>query len=178
MAGVPSSGTLEMLKLARERKWGDYSGNATINGPISMFNLILGGNTGGGATSGDTYPSPNASSPTVLPSPPPNPIPEVSFADFYGYQQITTRTAFNYVFNSSSSNNACASAIPIGPYYHTGLNADPEVGNVVYQLQYPSTVVAGNGYYAVYATGFPGGATGNWFRITDSNGTVAQVGSC
>ena len=32
-----------------------------------MYNLILGGNTGGAVNSGDTYLTPNPSSPTVLP---------------------------------------------------------------------------------------------------------------
>ena len=52
MAGVPSSGTLEMIKIARERRWANYSGNGLITAPISMYNLILGGNTGGAVNSG------------------------------------------------------------------------------------------------------------------------------
>ena len=98
--GVPSSGTLEMIKIARERRWGNYSGNGTITGPISMYNLILGGNTGGAVNSGDTYLSPNPSSPTVLPGAGPGNQPW-RFSNFYGYVQITARTAFNYVFSSS-----------------------------------------------------------------------------
>ena len=94
--GVPSSGTLEMIKIARERRWANYSGNGTITGPISMYNLILGGNTGGAVNSGDTYLSPNPSSPTVLPGAGPGNQPW-RFSNFYGYEQVTARFAFNYV---------------------------------------------------------------------------------
>ena len=174
MAGVPSSGTLEMVKLARERRWADYGGNGIILGPIPMYNLIFGGNSGGGTPSGETYLSPNASSPTVLPNTTP-----FRFSDFYGYKQVTTRTAFDFIYNATSSVSACSSGLPSGTtYYHTGLNLDPSIGDVVYQGAYPSTTVAGNGYYAVYSPTFPNNATGNWFRITDSNGTVMDVQSC
>ena len=55
---VPSSGTLSMQSLAQECLYGTY-GSGTITGPISMYNLVNGGNTGGGATSGNTYPTVN-----------------------------------------------------------------------------------------------------------------------
>ena len=176
MAGVPSSGTLEMIKIARERRWGNYSGNGTITGPISFYNLLLGGNTGGAVNSGDTYLSPNASSPTVLPTD--NPPLSASFADFYGYVQITARTAFDFVFSSTSgTNGSCLIGIPTGPYYHTGLNLTPSVGDVVYQAAAPSTTVAGPGYYTPYTTTFPPTSSFNWFRIV-SNGVVHSVGTC
>ena len=55
---VPSSGTLSMLDIAQECKHGTY-GSGSITGPISMYNLINGGNTGGAVTSGETYPTIN-----------------------------------------------------------------------------------------------------------------------
>jgi hypothetical protein len=58
---VPSSGTLSMLDIAQECKHGTY-GSGSITGPISMYNLINGGNTGGAVTSGETYPSINSAS--------------------------------------------------------------------------------------------------------------------
>ena len=176
--GVPSSGTLEMIKIARERRWANYSGNGLITAPISMYNLILGGNTGGAVNSGDTYLTPNPSSPTVLPGGPPPIDTPYRFSNFYGYEQVTARFAFNYVFSSSSGpNGSCNSAIPSGPYYHTGLNLTPSVNDVVYQGAAPSTTVAGPGYYTPYTTTFPEQSSGNWFRII-SNGVVHSVGSC
>ncbi len=55
---VPSSGTLSMQDIAQERLNSTY-GSGNVSGPISMYNLINGGNTGGAVTSGDTYPAIN-----------------------------------------------------------------------------------------------------------------------
>ena len=59
--GVPLSGTISMLGLAQEALNGTY-GSSTINGPISMYDLINGGNAG----SGETYPAINQN---CLPNP-------------------------------------------------------------------------------------------------------------
>ena len=52
---VPSSGTLSMLKIARERKHSDYNGSQSM-GTISMRDLMEGGNAGGSTVS---YPAVN-----------------------------------------------------------------------------------------------------------------------
>ena len=59
--GVPLSGTISMLGLAQEALNGTY-GSGTINGAISMYDLINGGNAG----SGETYPAINQN---CLPNP-------------------------------------------------------------------------------------------------------------
>jgi len=59
--GVPLSGTISMLGLAQEALNGTY-GSGTINGPISMYDLINSGNAG----SGETYPAINQN---CLPNP-------------------------------------------------------------------------------------------------------------
>ena len=48
---VPASGTLSMQDIAQERLNNTY-GSGSVTGPISMYNLINGGNTGGAVTSG------------------------------------------------------------------------------------------------------------------------------
>lgn len=55
---VPASGTLSMQDIAQERLNNTY-GSGSVTGPISMYNLINGGNTGGAVTSGNTYPALN-----------------------------------------------------------------------------------------------------------------------
>jgi len=52
---VPSSGTLSMVKLAREAKYADYNGGQTM-GTISMYDLTNGGNSNGSTIS---YPTVN-----------------------------------------------------------------------------------------------------------------------
>ena len=55
---VPGSGTLSMQDIAQERLNSTY-GSGNVSGPISMYNLVNGGNTGGAVTSGNTYPAIN-----------------------------------------------------------------------------------------------------------------------
>jgi hypothetical protein len=52
---VPSSGALNMLNLAREALYGTW-GSGTITSPISLYDLVNGGNTNG---SGNSYPTVN-----------------------------------------------------------------------------------------------------------------------
>ena len=54
--GVPTTGSLSMLGLAQEALNGTY-GTGTINGAISMYDLMNSGNAG----SGETYPALNTS---------------------------------------------------------------------------------------------------------------------
>ena len=52
---VPTSGALNMLNLAREALYGTW-GSGTITGPISLYDMVNGGNTNG---SGNSYPTVN-----------------------------------------------------------------------------------------------------------------------
>ena len=51
---VPSSGELLMRKLAKEKLYDDYNSAQGITGPISMYDLVNGGNTNGSGHSYDT----------------------------------------------------------------------------------------------------------------------------
>jgi len=69
--GVPSSGELSILKLAREKKYDDYNSTSSIAGSISLYDLFLGGNTKG---SGESYEATNTLSPSY-----PKPINESQY---------------------------------------------------------------------------------------------------
>ena len=62
---VPATGALSMQDIAQERLHSTY-GSGSVTGPISMYNLVNGGNTGGAVTSGNTYPAVNTG---CLPNP-------------------------------------------------------------------------------------------------------------
>ena len=47
---VPTSGQLNLVKLAREAKYADYNGNQTM-GTIAMYDIVNGGNTHGSTIS-------------------------------------------------------------------------------------------------------------------------------
>jgi len=59
---VPGSGTLSMLNIAQEALYGTW-GSGTITGPISLYDMVNGGNTNG---SGNSYPTVNTG---CLPNP-------------------------------------------------------------------------------------------------------------
>ena len=59
---VPNSGALNMLNMAREALYGTW-GSGTITGPISLYDMVNGGNSHG---SGNSYPTVNEN---CLPNP-------------------------------------------------------------------------------------------------------------
>ena len=60
---VPSSGQLNMLKLAREKVYDNYNSSSGITAPISMYDLVNGGNTNSSGVSYDTTNQQSASRP-------------------------------------------------------------------------------------------------------------------
>lgn len=74
---VPSSGQLNMLKLAREKVYDNYNSSSGITAPISMYDLVNGGNTNG---SGVSYDTTNQQS-----GPKPNTTAPHAFSEWYGY---------------------------------------------------------------------------------------------
>lgn len=51
---VPATGELNMLGLAKEKKYDDYNSASAITGPITLYDLFIGGNTKGSGESYDT----------------------------------------------------------------------------------------------------------------------------
>ena len=72
---VPSSGTLTMLGLARERKVGNYNASTLFLNPILMTDLINGGGL-------NSFPALNVNSPFK-----PNTSTPHSMSEWYGYDQ-------------------------------------------------------------------------------------------
>jgi len=74
---VPSSGQLDMLKLAREKVYDDYNSTSGITAPISMYDLVNGGNTNGSGVSYDVTNTNSLAHPdTVTPH---------AFSEWYSY---------------------------------------------------------------------------------------------
>lgn len=164
---------ITMLKTARERKYSNYDGNGTITSPIYMSDIqrLSGGNSSG---SGTSYPPVALANPIDNRPDGENPL---AMSEFSLYDQNPPRTAFMFNYNSQSSNNACAFAIPIDTYYHTDPNnLVPSSLNVytAYTTQ-SGTTPANAGYYAIYTTG--GSASGSWMQV-GNNGLIIATGSC
>tara|TARA_R100000654_G_scaffold657_4_gene2582 strand:- start:1215 stop:1688 length:474 start_codon:yes stop_codon:yes gene_type:complete len=154
---VPASGTLSMQDIAQERLNSTY-GSGNVSGPISMYNLVNGGNTGGAVTSGNNYPAVNTGCT-------PNPATR-------GSLQLT---AVRDVMGSSS---------PITLYYSAGIGdaSNLQLGHILYSnsnLTTPYNLICG------LQTGDTGNSTricdtGDVAGCIDTNssGVITNLGGC
>ena len=168
---------ISMLKTARERTGSGYTSSISIASPIYMSDIqrLSGGNTSG---SGRSYPAVNTLNPVENRPDGSNPL---GMSEFSEYNQNVTRSAFNYIYSSSSSANACQAGIPSpAPYFHTDVNnLVPDAGGgqyTAYTTISGSTVVAA-GYYSIYSTGNFPSASGKWMQV-NNEGAIIAVGNC
>tara|TARA_R100000734_G_scaffold18969_1_gene17280 strand:- start:1009 stop:1533 length:525 start_codon:yes stop_codon:yes gene_type:complete len=173
--GVPTSGSIEMLKLARERKGNGYTSSATITSPIHLSDLsrLTGGNSSG---SGVSYPAINQLNPADSKPDGSNPL---AISEFRGYEQNVTLTAFDFIFSSTSSNDACLSGFPLGPFYHNDTNnlfPDDLTGVYTAYQNSSGTLVASSGFYQIFQSG-GFSSTGKFIQV-GSNGAIIGGGNC
>lgn len=156
---VPSSGTLTMLGLAREKVYNNYSSTSTPTAPYSLYDLVRGGNTNG---SGTSFPSTNTMSPSY-----PSSTTPYEMSDWYGYDNdYSSLTSFSSGAVASTGNLACAQGAPTNTYYHDGSGSFPAVGDNVYTNAFGTTAL-GNGTYKIST---------NYMVV--SSGAVTQVNVC
>jgi len=172
--GVPTSGELTMLKIARERKGYGYTSGTSITAPIYLSDLsrLTGGNSSG---SGESYPSINTLNPADERPDGSNPL---QMSEFYGYEQNVTLVAFYFIYDSGSSGSACAAGLPDpSPYYHNDSNnLYPSQLNGYYTAYInTSGTTASAGYYQVFDSSF--NSTGKYIQV-GSGGSIIGGGSC
>ena len=168
---------ITMLKTARERTGAGYTSNFFIATPIYMSDLqrLSGGDASG---SGRSYPAVNTLNPINNRPDGENPL---RFGEFSEYNQNVTRTAFQFIYSSSSSSNACTAGLPSGTtYFHTDTNnLVPDSGSGIYvaYTTISGSQVASAGYYAIYSNDNLPSPTGKWMQV-GNNGTIIGVGNC
>lgn len=165
---------ITMLKTARERKYSNYDGNGTITSPIYMSDIqrLSGGNSSG---SGTSYPPVAMGNPETNRPDGENPL---QMSEFSLYDQNPPRTAFYYIYDSSSSGSACNLGIPEGPYYHTDPNnlyPDDLTGIYTAYTTQTGTTPVSSGYYQIYNSDFS--TTGKYIYV-GSNGAITGGGNC
>ncbi len=170
---VPNS-DISILRLARERKGFGYTSSTNITAPIfnSDLHRLSGGNTSG---SGTSYPAINTLNPQ---NERPDGNPPEKFSEFIGYEQNVTLVAFDYIYDTTSSNDACLAGIPFDTHYHNdGNNLYPSALDGTYTAYANSsgTIVASSGFYQVFASG---GSSTNKFIQVGSNGAIIGGGNC
>ena len=172
---VPSSGAINMLNIAKERKYSDYNSSSSITSPIYMSDIsrLSGGNSSG---SGTSYPAVNLANPVSNRPDGSNPL---QMSEFKGYDQDAARTAFEFLYSASNSNDACAFGLPDGTvYYHTdGSNQYPSAldGTFYAYTSATGTTPVSAGYYQVFST--VGISTSKYIQV-GSGGAIIAGGNC
>mgnify|MGYP003120618348 FL=1 len=172
---VPTSGSIEMLKLAKERKFSDYNSSSSITSPIFLSDLsrLSGGNSSG---SGTSYPAINLANPSTSRPDGSNPL---SIGEFRGYDQDAARSAFQFLYSASSSSSSCVAGLPDGTeYYHTdGSNTYPSAldGTFFAYTSATGTTPVSAGFYQVFDTF---GISTSKFIQTNSSGAIIGGGNC
>ena len=139
---------------------------------ICQIYLLTGGNSSG---SGTSYPAVNTLNPEIERPDGEDPL---KFSEFYSYEQNVTLTAFDYVFDETSSNDACSGCKPLGPFYHNDVNnlyPDALDGTYTAYENTSGSIKASTGYYQIYASG--GSSTGKYIQV-GSEGSIIGGGTC
>ena len=171
-----SQDEISMFKTGRERTGAGYDSNYNLATPVYMSDMqrLSGGNSSG---SGQNYPPVALANPVENRPDGENPL---GMSEFSLYDQNPPRTAFQFVYSSSSSSNSCQAAIPAPTaYFHTDPNnLVPDNINIytAYTTQ-TGTTVAAAGYYGIYSTGNLPSPSGSWMQV-GNNGLIIAVGSC
>ncbi len=150
---VPSSGTLSQLAMAQEALYGTY-GSGSVTGPISLYDMVNGGNTNG---SGNSYPTINTGCT-------PNPATR-------GSLQLTA------VRDDMGSDS------PITLYYSAGIGnaSNLQVGHVLYSdtnLTTPYDLTCGLQTGSSATTTICGAGQVAGCIDTNSSGVITSLGSC
>lgn len=196
---VPSSGTLSMYNLAREKHHDDYSSNQNILIPISMYDLVNGGNTNGSGVSYDVTTQASSSKPDAT-------APH-AMSEWYSYDHDTISiTVYESSWSPSGTNwytngsddighatkaAACSSTNTINSCYAISWTGTLGNGTTLYFMHGNSCVLNtvldannryikmgnyGGGIGSNCATAYPGGTVGNVMKVSDS-GVVSEFAS-
>ena len=133
---VPSSGSLSMLDMAHEALYATY-GTGSVTGPISMYDMMNGGNTNG---SGNSYPSINTAC---------TPNPEQSLAN------STTITLYNSNYQNGTAGYMSGSTLTTGMTIYTNPCGGITIGSGNYWVEGANTCLDDSGctYIAVNSSG-------------------------
>jgi|TARA_R100000030_G_C3218248_1_gene115230 hypothetical protein len=163
---VPTNGVLSMQSMAQEALYGTY-GSGSVTGPISLYDMVNGGNTNG---SGNSYPTINQN---CLP----NPASRGAYVPFLILKKYTNSSLVStntYYLDPSEAANP--ENLTNGDILYTDANLTTPVGahsgtgNVYVQDQPgPSKEQSACGLDGIWPN------SGAWEVTTDANGAITIV---
>jgi len=150
---VPSSGQLSQLAMAQEALYGTY-GSGSVTGPISLYDMVNGGNTNG---SGNSYPTVNTCGT-------PNPATR-GYLTLIAVTDAMGAGSTDYYY---SAGIGAASNLTVGHTLYTNTGLTTPAANIIYGVQ--------NGTNNPN-TKCPNGQQLNGLA-TNSSGVITNAGSC
>tara|TARA_R110000737_G_scaffold9547_1_gene25303 strand:+ start:34 stop:588 length:555 start_codon:yes stop_codon:yes gene_type:complete len=182
--GVPTSGSLSLRNIARERYYGSYGGGGSITGPVSMYDMLNGGNAGGGLN----YPPLNVECGNVSPN--------GEMSSWYGYCQnwvcyYGSYSGYEYISTRFDPCNSPGGPGWSGPFnYYANEECTDFTDPVNNGWTVNSTILYdGNGqpcsggtvtpYASVkLVVYFAGGANPNVWVTTNASGVITSINIC
>jgi hypothetical protein len=164
---VPSSGTLSLIGLAREKVHDDYAGSGAISGLIPLKFVTLGGQ---GGSQQETYDVTNTGSVSN-----PDNVTPYGMSEFYGYDHDAVGLTA-YTSSDSGANNKGGAACNLtgsNAYYHDGSGTYPAVNDTCYTSTAGTTTIPN---YGSGAFGF--WKVANYGAMRTANGVVTEIISC
>jgi len=161
---VPSSGTLSLLRLAREKVHDDYAGSGAISGRIPLKFVTIGGQ---GGSQQETYDSTNTGSASY----PTNDQP-YQMSEFYGYDHDAVSSTTSYRTAANQKFIVVCSYSTSAAIYTVGAIAN---GSTVYTDNGRTTLLAA-GNYAWHVNS--NSATPSHRFTVDGSGVVSNWAGC
>ena len=150
---VPASGTLSMQSMAQEALYGTY-GSGTITGPISLYDMVNGGNTNG---SGNSYPAVNQ-----------NCTPNPATRGYLTLTAVTDQMGAGSTDYYYSAGIGAASNLTAGHTLYTNTGLTTPAADIIYGVQTGSSATT-----TICSAGQSLGGL-----ATNSNGVITNAGSC
>jgi hypothetical protein len=142
---VPSSGTLSIRGLAREKVYDNYSSTLTPTAPYSMYDLVNGGNTKG---SGVSFDATNTDSPNY-----PNTSTPHKMSEWYGYDHDYTCPGADYgpytCYYAGVASSSCSSTTSATIYTTNNTPGGYSSSYVYAWSDSCATVQAPDGWYKI-----------------------------
>lgn len=165
---VPSSGTLSLQKLAKEKVLDDYNSSSSVTGGIHLADLVLGGNEYGSPTYYDETNNNSSSKP--------NETGPHSMSEWYGYDHDTaggfgSAGSFSFKYSTTASAACGASTVTVYVFASQDWYKDSPITSSMPTDIYSSSALtsyASAGWYS----------DGNKRRYWDGNGTWGSKVTC
>jgi len=165
---VPSSGTLSLEKLAKEKVLEDYNSSTSITGGIHLSDLVKGGNEAGSPTDYDETNNNSSSKP--------NETGPHEMSEWYGYDHdaaggFQNPGSFTFKYSTTASSACSASTVTVYVFYQQDWYKDSPITS-----SSPVDIYSNSSFASYAAAGWY--SNGSYRRYWDGSGSWGSKVSC